>query len=278
MTSHLERRWAGFRLDRPLVMGILNVTPDSFSDGRLFFDSKAAIAAGCAMRAAGADIIDVGGESTRPGAAVVEPSDEIQRILPVVRGLAETGGVISVDTRNAATMSAALDCGANIVNDVSGLQHDPAAAKIVAARQCGVILMHMRGTPETMDQHTHYADLVSEVSSELLLRRDAALAAGIAKEAIALDPGFGFSKVGVQNVTLLKDIKRFVALGHPVLVGVSRKRFIGELVDEYMASQRDVASIAAGLFAASRGATILRVHDVLGTVQALRVWHALAAI
>ena len=278
MSSHLERRWAGFRLDRPLVMGILNVTPDSFSDGGLFFGSKAAIAAGCAMRAAGADIIDVGGESTRPGAAIVEPSDEIQRILPVVRGLAETGAVISVDTRNAATMSAALDCGAIIVNDVSGLQHDPAAAKIVAARQCGVILMHMRGTPETMDQHAHYADLVSEVSSELLVRRDAALAAGIAKEAIALDPGFGFSKVGVQNVTLLKDIKRFVALGHPVLVGVSRKRFIGELVDEYMASQRDVASIAAGLFAASRGATILRVHDVLGTVQALRVWHALAAI
>ncbi len=278
MTSHLERRWAGFRLDRPLVMGILNVTPDSFSDGRLFFGSKAAIAAGCAMRAAGADIIDVGGESTRPGAAIVEPSDEIQRILPVVRGLAETGAVISVDTRNAATMSAALDCGAIIVNDVSGLQHDPAAAKIVAARQCGVILMHMRGTPETMDQHAHYADLVSEVSSELLLRRDAALAAGIAKEAIALDPGFGFSKVGVQNVTLLKDIKRFVALGHPVLVGVSRKRFIGELVDECMASRRDVASIAAGLFAASRGATILRVHDVPGTVQALRVWRALAGI
>ncbi len=230
------------------------------------------------MRAAGADIIDVGGESTRPGAAIVEPSDEIQRILPVVRGLAETGAVISVDTRNAATMSAALDCGAIIVNDVSGLQHDPAAAKIVAARQCGVILMHMRGTPETMDQHAHYADLVSEVSSELLLRRDAALAAGIAKEAIALDPGFGFSKVGVQNVTLLKDIKRFVALGHPVLVGVSRKRFIGELVDECMASRRDVASIAAGLFAASRGATILRVHDVPGTVQALRVWRALAGI
>ena len=278
MTSHLERRWAGFRLDRPLVMGLLNVTPNSFSDGGLFFGSKAAIAAGCAMRAAGADIIDVGGESTRPGAAIVEPSDEIQRILPVVRGLAETGAVISVDTRNAVTMSAALDCGAIIVNDVSGLQHDPAAAKIVAARQCGVILMHMRGTPETMDQHTHYADLVSEVSSELLLRRDAALAAGIAKEAIALDPGFGFSKVGVQNVTLLKDIKRFVALGHPVLVGVSRKRFIGELVDECTASRRDVASIAAGLFAASRGATILRVHDVPGTVQALRVWRALTAI
>ncbi len=278
MTSPLERRWAGFRLDRPLVMGILNVTPDSFSNGGLFFDSKAAIAAGCAMRAAGADIIDVGGESTRPGAAIVEPSDEIQRILPVVRGLAETGAVISVDTRNAVTMSEALDCGAIIVNDVSGLQHDPAAAKIVAARQCGVILMHMRGTPETMDQHTHYTDLVSEVSSELLRRRDAALAAGIANEAIVLDPGFGFSKIGVQNVNLLKDIERFVALGHPVLVGVSRKRFIGELVDEYMASRRDVASIAAGLFAASRGATILRVHDVPGTVQALRVWRALAAI
>jgi len=275
MIGSATQCWAGFELDRPLVMGILNVTPDSFSDGGAFTGIETALAAGRAMCAAGADIVDVGGESTRPSAAIIEPVEEIRRIAPIVRGLAGTGAVISVDTRNAATMAAALDAGARIVNDVSGLRHDPEAARLVAARGCPVVLMHMRGTPATMNCHAHYADLLGDVIDELLLRRDAALAAGIAASAIALDPGFGFAKSGEQNVRLLQHLDRFVALGHPLLVGVSRKRFIGEIAGESVASRRDPGSIAAALFATSRGAKILRVHDVAGMVQALRIWRAL---
>ncbi|MCU4159542.1 dihydropteroate synthase [Acidiphilium sp. AL] len=269
------RRWAGFDLSRPLVMGILNVTPDSFSDGGRFAVAEAAIAAGRAMREAGADIVDIGGESTRPGAEAVTSEEESARVVPVIRALAEDGIAISIDTRNAATMAAALDAGARIVNDISGLRHDPRAASLVAARGCPVVLMHMRGTPATMGCHAHYADLVREVIDELAQRRDAALQAGIAPEAIALDPGFGFAKQGKQNVVLFRSLGRFQALGHPLLVGVSRKRFIGALAGEADPARRDAGSIAAALFAANRGAAILRVHDVAGTAQALLMWRAL---
>lgn len=268
-------RWAGFELTRPLVMGILNATPDSFSSPGATFDSETMINAGLAMRDAGADILDVGGESTRPGAQPVSPAQEIARVAPVIRALAAAGVAVSVDTRNAATMAAALDAGARIVNDISGLRHDPAALALVAARRCPVILMHMRGSPATMNEEAQYADIVAEVTAELAGIRDAALAAGIARAAIALDPGFGFAKLGMQNVTLMHTLDRFRALGHPLLVGVSRKRFIGELAGEPDAARRDPGSIAAALFSARHGAAILRVHDVRGTVQALRVWHVL---
>ena len=276
MTDVAASGWAGFDLARPLVMGILNATPDSFSGGGATQGPSALIETGLAMRAAGAAIIDVGGESTRPGAAVVPPDIEIARIVPVIGGLARDGVTVSVDTRNAATMRAALDAGARIVNDVSGLRHDPAAAPLVAAAACPVILMHMRGTPATMSAQAVYDDVVADVLAELAATRDAALAAGIAPAAIALDPGFGFAKRGAQNVALLRALPSFRALGHPVLAGVSRKRFIGELAGEPDPARRDPGSIAAALFAAGRGAAILRVHDVPGTVQALRVWQAIA--
>jgi dihydropteroate synthase len=267
--------WAGFALHRPLIMGILNVTPDSFSDGGRFATPDEAVAAGLAMMAAGADIIDVGGESTRPDATFVSPCEEISRIVPVIKSLSKAGGVISADTRNAVTMAAALDAGARIINDVSGLLHDPAAAPLLEARDCPVVLMHMRGTPATMDKLAHYGDVVDEVLLELSARRNGALASGIKVKNIALDPGFGFAKTATQNLALLLATSRFAALGHPLLVGVSRKRFIGTLGGESVPEKRGPASIAAGLYALSQGAHILRVHDVAETVQAVRFWHSL---
>ncbi len=268
-------KWAGFDLTSPLVMGILNVTPDSFFDGGAHATKATAVAAGMAMLEAGADIIDIGGESTRPQAVTVSVEEEIARITPVIRRLAAAGAVISADTRNAATMAAALDAGASIINDVSGLSHDPAAPALVASRGCPVILMHMRGTPETMDAEALYDDVVAEVLSELLGRRDAALAAGIKSENIALDPGFGFAKRGDQNLDLLRATGRFAGLGHPLLIGVSRKRFIGTLGDEPEPKKRLPGSIAAGLYAVAQGANILRVHDVAQTIQALKIWREL---
>ncbi|OYV39217.1 MAG: dihydropteroate synthase [Acidocella sp. 20-61-6] len=269
--------WAGLRLDRPRVMGILNVTEDSFSDGGAHASAEAAIAAGLAMHADGADIVDVGGESTRPGAAPVTPEAEAARIAPVIAGLSARGVIVSADTRNAATMQAALDAGARIINDVSGLRHDPDAAALVAGRGCPVVLMHMRGSPLTMGCMAHYAELIGDVLDELTATRDAALIAGIRAEAIALDPGFGFAKRGDQNVSLLRALKRFAALGHTLLIGLSRKKFIGEVSGEPDPRQRLGGSLAAGLYAVTQGAHILRVHDVKETAQALRVWQGLIA-
>jgi len=266
-------QWAGFDLSRrKLVMGILNVTPDSFSDGNKYFLNQNAIAAGLAMHAAGADILDIGGESTRPNATPVSPEEESARILPVIRALAAGGAKISVDTRNAATMEAALNAGATIINDVSGLKHDPAAAALIAARGCPVILMHMRGTPQTMACHAHYANLVEDVLAELTATRDAALAAGVKPEAIALDPGLGFAKTGAQNILLLRAIPRFTALGDPLLIGLSRKKFLGDFTGEKDPLKRLPASLAAGLYALTQGAHILRVHNVPETIQAIKIW------
>ena len=258
-------------------MGILNCTPDSFSDGGDHLDAAKAIAIGRAMITAGAALLDIGGESTRPGSAPTSPDEEQSRVLPVIRALAEEGAIVSVDTRHASTMEAALDAGAAIVNDVTGLAHDPQAAPLLARRGCPVILMHMRGTPATMNRLAQYGDLAAEVADELAARIAHATAAGVSIDQIAVDPGIGFAKLGDQNMKLLQWLPELGSrLGRPIVVGVSRKRFIGELTGLAEPRARDAGSIAAGLFALSRGASILRVHDVPGTVQAVRVWQALA--
>ena len=267
--------WAGLSLDRPRVMGILNLTPDSFSDGGRHAGA-AGLAAGEAMLAAGVDIIDIGGESTRPGSLPVDPAEEQARILPAIRALAAKGAVISVDTRNAATMAAALDAGARIVNDVTALSHDPAALPLVARRRAPVVLMHMRGTPETMSGLNTYGDIGRDVATELGAQIVAALAGGVARSAIVTDPGFGFAKLGQQNVGLLRGLGPLRDLGFPMLIGLSRKGFIGQLSGEPVASKRVGGSLAAALFALTEGAAILRVHDVPETVQAVRVWQGLA--
>jgi dihydropteroate synthase len=269
--------WAGMSLDRPRVMGVLNVTPDSFSDGGKV-DPETAVAAGLAMWADGADIVDVGGESARPGAQPIAPEIERARILPVIGTLAAAGVRVSVDTCHATTMAAALDAGAAIVNDISGLRHDQASAELIAARGCPVILMHMRGTPATMMGLANYDDIAAEVAAELAARLETAWSAGIRREAVAIDPGFGFAKHPRHSLSLLRDLSRLTALDLPIVAGVSRKGFIGATSGEEQPARRFPGSIAAGLFALSRGAAVLRVHDVKETVQAIRVWHALKAL
>jgi dihydropteroate synthase len=267
--------WAGLTLDRPRVMGVLNVTPDSFSDGGTV-DPETAIAAGLAMRDDGADIVDVGGESARPGASPTPPDVERARILPVIRGLTAAGVLVSVDTSHAETMAAALDAGASIVNDITALTHDPASAAVVAARGCPVILMHMRGTPATMMALARYDDVLAEVTAELHTRIEAAERAGIRRDAIAIDPGFGFAKHPAHSLALLRGLSALTTLGFPIVAGVSRKSFIGAASGEAEPARRFPGSIAAGLFALAQGAAVLRVHDVRGTKQAIRVWHALS--
>jgi len=254
-------------------MAILNVTPDSFSDGGRHTDP---VAAGLAMADEGADIIDVGGESTRPGAIPVPPEEEQRRVLPVVSALARAGLRVSVDTRNASTMAASIDGGATIINDVSGLRHDPRAAPVLARSTCQVILMHMRGTPQTMMQHATYADVAAEVMTELAQAVADAEEAGIARGRIVLDPGLGFAKTAAQSLELLRRLPELQALGPPLLVGASRKAFVGAAGGEPEAARRAPGSIAAALFAVSQGAAILRVHDVAETRQALSVWQKLS--
>jgi dihydropteroate synthase len=228
------------------------------------------------MVADGAAILDVGGESTRPGSEPVPPAEEQRRILPVIAALAREGVPISADTRNAETMARALDAGAAIINDVSGLRHDPEAAPLVASRGCPVIVMHMRGTPQTMASLARYDDVGAEVLAELAERVAHAEAAGIARDAIAIDPGFGFAKNAEQSRELLARLSLFVNLHCPIIAGLSRKRFVGDMAGVAKAGARDPASLAAGLAALSQGADILRAHDVAGAVQALRVWRVLA--
>lgn len=267
--------WAGLPQGRPLVMGVLNVTPDSFSDGGRNLEPEAAIAAGKAMMAAGADLLDVGGETTRPRAAPTPQAEECARVLPVVAALAGAGFPVSIDTRHAATMRAALGEGARIVNDVSALTHDPEAMGVVAASGAPVILMHMRGQPATMHDHADYADVAREVCTELAARVAAAEAAGVARAAIAVDPGIGFAKFPPDNLALLRRLPLLLSLGRPLVVGVSRKRFIGLISGVERPEERVAGSVAAALHAALHGAAILRVHDVPATVQAVRVWRAL---
>ena len=260
------------------VMGVLNVTPDSFSDGGKHADAGAAIAAGVAMAREGAALVDVGGESTRPGAAPVPPAQEQGRVLPVVAGLVAEGVRVCVDTRHAATMAAALAAGASVINDVSGLAHDPAAIGAVSRARCPVVVMHSRGTPAEMNRLAVYRDILGEVAAELAARRDAAVSGGIAPASIALDPGIGFAKSGAMNLQLLPRLAALLGLGHRLVVGVSRKNFIGRLGGGVAPEARDPGSLAAGLLAVMLGASVLRTHDVAGTVQAIRVWQGLGVV
>jgi dihydropteroate synthase len=264
------------RLDQPQVVGIVNATPDSFSDGGAFADAEAAADAGHAMAAAGAALIDVGGESTRPGAAPVWEGDELKRVVPVVESVARSGTAVSIDTRKAAVMEAALAAGATLVNDVSALTWDPCSAEVVARAGCPVVLMHHLGTPETMQQAPHYDRPVPfEVYDWLEQRIEAAVATGIDPARIAVDPGIGFGKTVQHNLQLLNTLALLHGLGCPVMVGASRKRMIGALSGEAPADKRLAGSIALALKGAEQGVQLLRVHDVPETVQALRVWRGL---
>jgi len=258
-----------------LVMGILNATPDSFSDGGRFGDTQMAIATALAMVDAGAALIDVGGESTRPGAVPVAPDIEQERILPIVRALAVRGVRVSVDTRHASTMQAALETGAALINDVSALSHDPQARQVVAAARCPVVLMHMRGTPLSMAGLTDYDDVAVDVVQALEARLAEAEAAGIDRARVIVDPGIGFAKTEAQSLELLRRLPILANLGCRVLLGVSRKGFIGRIAGVSDPLGRLPGSIAACLPGLLLPGTILRVHDVAETVQAVRLWQAI---
>ena len=270
------RFFAGFELTRPLVMGIVNVTPDSFYDGGAHPDSGSAIAHGRKLLAEGADILDVGGESTRPGAASLSIAEEIARVVPVIEALAKEGAVISVDTRHAPVMRAAIAAGARIVNDITALTGDPDGLPVVAETGVAAVLMHMQGEPATMQKAPHYEDALSEIEDYLAERLAACRAAGVPFERLAVDPGIGFGKRPQHNLELLAGTGRFRELGAAVLIGASRKSFIGMLSHGEKAADRLPGSLAAALAAVERGADILRVHDVAETRQALTIWQAIA--
>lgn len=260
-------------LDRPLIMGVVNVTPDSFSDGGLYTDLKTAMAHARALIDEGADILDVGGESTRPGAEPVSLEEERRRVMPVLEALAQCGRPISVDTRKPELMEEAIATGASLVNDIDALE-SPAALSAVARASVAVCLMHKQGDPRTMQQNPQYADVVAEVRDYLKSRIEAALRAGIERDRIIIDPGFGFGKTQEHNIALLRQLPELTGLGVPVLAGLSRKAMLGRITGREP-RDRVYASIAAALFAAERGARILRVHDVTETRDALSVWWAL---
>ena len=261
-----------FVLTRPLVMGILNVTPDSFSDGGRYVDRKRALAHARQMRADGADLIDIGGESSRPGATPVAESEELDRVLPLVEALAGENIALAVDTRKPAVMRAAAAAGAAMINDIGALSA-PGAIEACAQSGVGVCLMHMQREPMTMQAAPVYADVVADVRAFLVARAEACVAAGIARERIAIDPGFGFGKTLAHNLELLRSIGTFVATGFPVVAGLSRKSSLGAITGRSV-DERMPASLAAALAAVARGVAIVRVHDVRETVDALRVWRA----
>jgi dihydropteroate synthase len=261
-----------FDLSRPLVMGIVNVTPDSFSDGGHHASTAAAIAHAVQLVEDGADILDIGGESTRPGAAEVSEQEEMDRVLPVIEGLRGIAVPISIDTWKPEVMSAALVVGASMVNDVNALQ-ETGALEVVAGTDAAVCLMHKQGVPQNMQQQPQYQDVIAEVSDFLHLRMAAAEAAGIARTRIVLDPGFGFGKSLAHNLDLLRELETFCALGVPVLAGLSRKSMLGAITGRDV-NERMVASVTAALLAVQRGAAIVRVHDVRETVDALNIWNA----
>jgi dihydropteroate synthase len=259
-------------LDRPLVMGIVNVTPDSFSDGGRFLDARAAVAHARELIEQGADILDIGAESTRPGAQPVSAAEEIGRLRPVLEALRESPVPISVDTMKPEVMRAALDLGAAMINDVAALAV-PGALDAVAASDCGVCLMHMQGEPRTMQAAPHYDDVVGEVKAFLAARVEACLRAGIAHERIVVDPGLGFGKTVEHNFELLRGLPQLAQLGLPLLVGWSRKSSLGKITGR-APQDRLAASLAAALLALQRGARILRVHDVKETRDVIAVWQA----
>lgn len=259
--------------DRPLVMGIVNVTPDSFSDGGCFIDPESAIAHGQQLAEEGADILDIGGESTRPGAQPVSPQEELDRVMPVLEGVRGLGVPVSVDTMKPVVMRAAIEAGAAMINDVYGFRA-PGAWEAVKDSDCSLCIMHMRGEPRTMQDDPHYDDVVAEVESFLLERMASAKAAGIAHERIFIDPGFGFGKTLDHNLALMRALPRLRKVA-PVLVGVSRKRMIGVLTGRDI-QDRMAGSLAAAIRAVENGAAIVRVHDVRETTDALKVWLEMA--
>ena len=263
-----------FRLSlaRPLIMGIVNVTPDSFSDGGKFTSAQAAIDHGLQLVKEGADILDIGGESTRPGADVVPVEEEKRRVLPVIRALAQAGLVVSIDTRKPEVMQAALDAGAVMVNDVMALR-GPGALQVVAASEAAVCLMHMQGEPQTMQQTPVYQDVVREVKAFLDARVAACMGAGISQQRIVIDPGFGFGKTLAHNLALLKNLAVLAVGEVPVMAGLSRKAMLGAL-SERETGEREYAGVAAHMLALMQGAGLLRVHDVAAMRDALAVWNA----
>lgn len=263
----------GLSYARPLLMGILNATPDSFSDGGQFADAEAAIARGQELVTAGADILDVGGESTRPSALTVASDEEIARVVPVIEGL-KGAAPVSIDTRKAAVAQAALAAGAGIINDVSGLTYDADMAGVAWAGGAGLVIMHSQGEPETMQRAPRYGDVLLDVYDALEGQVAVAQDAGIAREAIIVDPGIGFGKTMDHNLALLRGLSIFHGLGCPVLVGASRKRFIGTLSGVEAPEARVEGSLAVALGAVAQGAQILRVHDVAETRRALALWQA----
>ncbi|MCL1552525.1 dihydropteroate synthase [Xanthomonas nasturtii] len=266
------------RLDAPQMMGIVNVTPDSFSDGGQHATCEAAIAHGLLLVEQGAAVLDIGGESTRPGATAVSIEEELQRVIPVIAALAQRTGVpISVDTFKPDVMRAAVAAGAGMINDVHALR-SPGALEAASELRVPVVLMHARSAPHAMQDTPHYEDVVGEVHRFLAERIFAAEMAGIDKRRLVLDPGFGFDKTTTHNLTLLAQLQRLQEFGLPVLAGLSRKRSIGELTGREIAAERIHGSVAAHLIAAQHGALLLRVHDVAATVDALKVWNAMAAI
>lgn len=265
-------------VDVPVVMGIVNVTPDSFSDGGEHFDAGRAVDFALRLVVEGANILDIGGESTRPYSTPVDAAEELRRVIPVVKGLAARTSIpLSIDTSKAAVARAALDAGAQIINDVTGLAGDPAMLALATSSQAAVCAMHMQGMPQTMQDNPNYGDVVQEIHAYLRQRRDALLAAGIAAERICLDPGIGFGKTHEHNLTLMTNCRRFLDLGCPVLVGHSRKGFIAKVLGDKERS-RDAGTIGAACALAAQGVQILRVHDVRGTVDALRLFAACGGI
>lgn len=262
-------------LTQPRVMGIVNITPDSFSDGGLALAAADAISLACSHATHGVDIIDLGAESTRPGARPVWEGDEQTRLRPVLEGLRSEGLRLSLDTRHASTMRMGLSYDIAIINDVSALLHDPGSLALMAASACPVVLMHAQGDPQTMQRAPDYADVLLDVYDWLEARIDACIAAGISRDRIILDPGIGFGKSLRHNLDLLNGISLFHGLGCPLLLGASRKNFIGALAKEEVAEQRLGGSLAVAVHAAAQGVQLLRVHDVRDTVQALRLWAGL---
>ncbi len=260
-------------MTKPLLMGIVNVTPDSFSDGGQFYDADAAIAHGIRLIEEGADMLDIGGESTKPGAVPVAVEDEIGRVVPVIAALSKTGKAISVDTRHAATMKAALEAGAGFINDITALQ-GAGSLEVAAAAGADVCLMHMLGTPQTMQDNPVYTDVVTEVYEFLKRRIGACVAAGIAREKIYVDVGIGFGKTLEHNLDLLRNLDEFHDLGVKILLGASRKSFISKITPA-APDQRLGGSLAAAFLGYQMGAQILRVHDVRETKQMIEVWDAI---
>lgn len=271
-------RLGALSFEQPSLMGVLNVTPDSFSDGGVFLDPGAAIAHGRRMVEAGASIVDVGGESTRPRSDGTPVDDELARVVPVVSALVAAGVFVSIDTRRARVMAAALDTGAGLVNDVSALTADADSLALVAARNAPVVLMHMRGEPATMHLKTDYAHVTLDVYDELGARLDACAAAGIAAERIVLDPGLGFAKTSAQNAQVMAELALYHGLGCALAVGASRKGLVSAVKRGSTPQERLPASLAAALLALDQGVQILRVHDVAETAQALSVWRAVRGL